>query len=490
MSSSTSSISDTILAQFTELDATKFQFHDMRSFAPATPISDRLFIATQYASAYTHQHGPRSFWKGLAVDLLTTPAYVVMHLVNMPIALGESLIAGAVGTLGVCLWTAIRVTHIFEKTQWPFTGERVVDSLEKYTVKMITHSTHSALTLIMLFYVMCLGGGPGNFHTRHVAYHEGIRLSSVFAVQAIAGTMILVAKAREEGKNINAFQSAVMNAGVSVATLLPGAFSHAAQAIRQDSNFIFRVALTSLPETIPSFDEFLTKYPAHRTTILNFTFSRLWDVSYRNDLKKLLIDVILFCGIFSPGLALNHRSKQEITYRNHLQTLVKKAVSEIYNDKTLSSAFGENDKEVREALESDANAIIAIACFTQLLEMREDSVICPKEFESEDLKAYNERRDKIIKTRDQYATFSSDQQKVLIQKLLKGSSFDLEAEKYPTKAIQDLYVSINELAAALHQGKLMSQIMINPDAEEMMGFQNLFAKGIQEAIKELPPIVG
>jgi len=448
------------------------------------PISAHLFSGILGFGTFVHQNVSNERLPGKVVCFAAKAVVYTGYLANSILALVESVAIFAIGLTAATF-------HALTK------GKSEI--LQKYTIKCFAYSINSFLTLATQVFLAHNRVFPKYQFMTTLHAHAHLVISAL-ASQAIWGGIFnhLAGRPKSPVALVNILSESLPTLTVDMVS-----------AIARDFNLHLNgVHLNSMPNI-----------QQHRQTVSNFTFTRLLNLEYRQQLINLSRDYLQFTGVVLPQaqgavtvdsniFILNSLGSDDKKYQAHLEKLTKEATIEAYQNKDLVACFAEEGEQGdpvelgQTALEGFYPEIyIPLTNYTQLKELELENNSCPAKFISRELLPYQDRKLKIDAARIMLQKLPKEHKDILVKKLLKGSSFDAnkalenlsiektlkpEELKIQQGAIQKAYLDISALASPLHQGKLMSQLTMdlhNLNASSNNLFQGAIQKGIAEATK-------
>ncbi|WP_068466802.1 hypothetical protein [Candidatus Protochlamydia phocaeensis] len=456
------------------------QLAQQPDYTHLTPVSTYVFSGFRYIAIQLHQNASPTQWHGSALRGISKAVAVAGYCLNMPIALAETAVGLSAATIGIGL-------HLL-------TGARS-ETLQRYTLKSIAYTFNSLGNLLLQLIFLGKLRFP-EYHTHTAILNQANYLLCGLSTQLVGGYIFdQMAGRNPVNRGLNGEENplppSLLRTGYLLAQQIPSTLREIITGIDRDFNHHRQYLVES-----SVLQSFLNAHPEYGELIRSFTFSRLAEADYRQQISRMVTDFFTHQQMLRPAdpvatantefvISTNQASDDE--YRNQLQTFVKNGVKEIYQTPELVSCLGENEQAGKEALEGFYPEVyLPIAHYAQLKELESD-LTCPNTFGSNDLRSYNERRQKLEEAQRELRALSSEEKDYLIKKLLNSDYTSEQSFSEESKArIQHLYNAIGSLGGSLHQGKLMSQLTVNiGTGNQLFSSQNLFQKAYQDALQEV-----
>lgn len=434
-----------------------------------TPASAHLFFGISSSTTQISQNRPNHYWQGRLCTAIAEAIVVAGYACNSVIALAE--VIGALAIAIVC------------STGYLVLGS-TSDLLHRYAVKSWGYSTHSACILVFQIFLlrnrMPIEHHSLNRFLSHGAYlfssTLGAHLASKLYLSLFQGFdlpySLVYPEAKEEDAEFTAFTSAAH------AFIQNGPLTDLLGALDRDFGEGATAAQYSQQLQTQSLVTFFEHYPEHRAVLsmLNFDDAiKMFESESRMRIRNMASDFVHFS--YHPN-SYGSSIEQEKVYQRCLQTHVREAVQRVRVDPVLLSYLSETEspEDGKEALEGFwPQVYVPLAHYAQFCELVANDIECPAEFSNERLKVYNTRRQELLAAKAQVAGFSEHEKAELVRKLLSVKDYEPQVSVETQSQITRLLDLMHKLAAALHQGTLMSEYS---DAE----FVNLFQKAYQEAL--------
>ncbi|MCX6990480.1 MAG: hypothetical protein NTX49_05390 [Chlamydiae bacterium] len=435
------------------------------------PVSARVFHLINYsANELFYAAKERPTFEVPLKALAYATSYTGMTL-NSVVALVEAAATGAIAIVAT-------IIHIATGAQSEF--------LQKYTLKCWSYSFNCSSVLITQVFFLAHGLAT-KYHLADAAILNVQSLTSSVVAHLVLGSMF----------------NNIAGRTVSVAyttNFLTDAFRTAAvdllQAARDD-----RLIAADRPGA-PG-NDFFTRFPQHRQTVQRFFNRQAGDAQVTPEERSIQLqaavrDFMQHLGIAAPVAGApdaagiiplgNNFTGAETAYQQKLERLVKDASTQVYRNDDLVRHLCE-DAAAANPVQGGRDAIdgffpeiyIPLANYAQLVEL-EGEITCPQRFSVGALAQYNARHAALLEAKRNLEALSPSEKALLIRKLL-NSSINIEGVSADRKAaIQLVSNQIGALSGALHQGSLMSQMVLNiNNPGQLVTGTNLFQRAIQAA---------
>lgn len=446
------------------------------------PFSARLGSACLFARTELQQRADRTQWHGRAMVDLSKATTIIGAAIVIPIALIEMAAAFAIASL----LTLINKFICMNRS----------DFFQKYTLMSHSYGLHGLATCALA--VAALIKPPTyHYHTLNMVGDRLLHYGTAGFAQAVigAGYDRMAGRHREAGGS----QYGVERAANLLVDNQRELIHDAIDAIRRD----FGSDLRNLE--IPVIQDFLNRHEEYRP-LLNNPLQTLQN--QRPQWIAMVRDFLQEAGVMVPQAGadgifeLAGRNDQENQYQTNLQRIVKRSLTEIHDNPefaaSISPVVGTAADGQQLILDNDASIYIPLANYVQYQELLEHENTCPDEFQTNDLRALNDRREKIEALKTELSSinprtgnaFSQDMRDVLVKMLLNPDRFDLDGEFFDEddkEKIREIFRGITRLSGSLHQGKLLSRLVVDLNAADgqMVTSVNYFFKACQEAVTEI-----
>lgn len=432
-----------------------------------TPIGARGFAAISSAAATLYQKASSVHWHGRLIRALADTLVIAGYGIN-------SLI-GAVEIVGG-LASALIVSTAYFATGFSS------DFLKNCSVKTWSYSVHS-IAILAVQMTMLFNRVFSEHHSFNCLLSHSTHLLSIAMVMWYFDNELSDPPARAD-EGVDALDNDVSPLISAIYTFIQnGPLIELLVALDRDfgedaTPRQFRAMLQR-----QSVLNFFQHYPQHEVVIQDLGIENIFQAAYRRRWRDMAADFVHYS--YHPGArgqipevhVINNNSEKDGAYQNVLVAHVKAAVNAIKKDSILLGYLSDtgSSREGKEALEGFWPQIyVPLARYAQMQELMAKDIACPLRFESNRLQKYNERYKELIAARALFQKVPEDMKQSLIKKLLHPSE-DISGE------LKLLVSKIDDLAAALHQGTLMSFSTI----ESITGHtssQNLFQKAYMEAL--------
>lgn len=387
--------------------------------------------------------------------------------------------------------------------------------LQKFTLKLCAYSIHSIGVTGLQIY--CLKKGFfSKYHTLNAAANH-----SMHAISAIMSQFIGYGFDRWAGRNPASNDQRPSPSVIRIIRILielaPAILNDITRGAARD----FAVHLRD-NQNNPDLQVFLQNNPNYTEILQRFNYGEVRsNALYRGQILQLIGNYFIQAGILrrfsanlnerpmaSPAQApeqiqvfgINNNEKDR-NYQIELTVLIKKTFIDLYyNEDLISMLSDDKTKPQKEQVEEGrdnletlfGDAATKFAHYVQYQELQ-SPIQCPETFAAHELQPYNNRYELIKDAKKRLETLSPEEDKILVEMLLKTAEFDLNAcgLKDERKAfIQKLYTDIGVLDNQLHHGKLLAQKFVNVQEltqgnfNEAFGAKNMFDI-CKEAIEEI-----
>lgn len=430
------------------------------------PICARLGRGVLWTTTTLQKKASETEWHGHVVRFLSKATLFLGAVILVPLALIESVSLFIIGGLGI----AINKFLCQSRSQF----------LQKYSLKAISYAIHSGVVTIAMF-ILGLKNPNLKYHTNNALVDQALYLGSAGFTQMTFGTAVDLAAGRSPQmafeRSLNLFVDSH-----------PDLLNDIMTQIQRD----FGLNLRERMREIPHMEAFLNRHPEDRDFIHNFNFTRLVnDQVYRRRAGEFLHRYLEEARVVRPQadevevnalrFELNVNSAEEAAYQNRLGTHVRTAFLDIHDNPAFARCLDSGQYPGKDLLEMfDASIYLPVAGYAQYKELLEP-IQCPVQF-SGNLTDFNTRRQLLITAQNKVNLLTPDQRGRLVEKILRGSDMHTQGP------VQEAYIDISFLAAALHRGALMTKTAI--DLREIEGgnvldVRNLFQKACQDAVGEI-----
>ena len=443
----------------------------------AKPLSSRILHKVQHLNIKIAHLPIQKGWKKNSIKILSGSVVAATYLITLQIAVIELTASLALGLLG---------------TLFQLIATKDNDRIEKYSIKTLAYGLHSMCTMSLAFaslITLGLSRNEWSIPKKHV-YASMIDGTTYLGSAATAQLFCTYMFNSIRGAKDNAY---ILRSNQAIVEGTPIVFSDMAKSIDIDCENV-GVENDCDPKNFAR--DYLAAYPPanHRDWITDFDFIDFISGHVLNPLNSLVdqytnnnhfIDADNILERTNTEVVINPYNDVEKRYHDHLKHCVTEAVRRMIQEewaKYLDIANSmEEGTEILAGFYSEAT--IPLANIAQFIEL-EERIICPREFNQEDLTRYNTRKHRLETEKGILDSLSDGDRDLLIERLIKTSLFELGARRYANReAVDHLFNSITDLSGELHQGKLLTLPTINVDTYEGGG-ENYFGKCWQQAIQE------
>lgn len=446
------------------------------------PLSSQIFTGMHTVHIDLCRETAPSAWHGHTIRFFLHTALMAGYAVNTVLAFSEGFLFTAFGLVA-------SIPHLALKSRSA--------TLQKYTICSFGHGLNAFAIGWLQITTLAYYINKQNF----VQYHSIVTIVNemTYMLSACISEQLFGALFNARAARAGIIRNE--DVGERGGRVLLGALPHS--LMRLLSSFILDFGFFVQRIRIGSFSQFFDAFPQHRDLVTNFSFQQIRDPVIRPRLIQALRDFSNHLGFTLPAaqgaanpleVRLNNNGVNDIAYQNQLKVIIKESFIEIYKSDQYPAYLNQKTNKVEAVQDGksdmdcfSANIYQPIAHYAQLKEIEKTDIQCPEAFTNRELHQYNARRQKLLKLQQDLRTITADEKNVLIEKLMRMSSFNL-SEKITAPdsqaKVQTLFVGISELAGPLHQGKLMSELVLNFDNLAATG-RNLFQGACQDAYTEL-----
>ncbi|BBI16977.1 hypothetical protein [Neochlamydia sp. S13] len=447
------------------------------------PLSHQMCRGITYVGTAMQQHANSRRWHGKIIVVLSKSFVATGYLLNTPMAIIEGLVTAALAAIALA-------GHILLNARSPL--------FQKITLKLCAHSLNSAL--ITDLQVTCLKQGFfSKYHSLNAAASHAIHGISALIPQLIGHTFD-----RQAGRlpTDGSLAPSVIKAIRIALEIAPAALQDISRGLARDFSSSIR---NNLYDNI-TLEIFLRQNPDCIDMLNRLNFESLRDIHYRLRLLNLVGSYLMQASLLEGYQNTHHIYRynvnthaKDIKYQTHILYLIKAAFIDLYDNEELVCLLSKEKDKVkaiedgRELLETLYNINLQLANYAQLQELRAE-IVCPLQFRAVDLKPYNARYQRLVHAKNCLNQLSSEEQAILMKKLLQLGSYDIEKQglsKKRAKFVQQLFNEIGTLSGELHQGNLLSRTFVDVnilnqgDVYRAFGAENLFVQACQKAIQEI-----
>jgi hypothetical protein len=453
------------------------------------PLNVMTFRGFMFISTELSKHASPDRWHGHVLRFLSKTLTIATCATHIPFAMVDSLFFGILAGGGYAFRSLTNSKS---------------EILQKYTVRSLAHCIHS-FEAVILYFVLLFNKVELKSHTviqvvdhlMHIGTASFIQLTFGHHFDIITGRYIPPVLPRRPAAtpaataaDLPPSQQRTISMIISALPRATDSLFHAISLDFSHQNVQILRLRAALREVAPNLFQQLTL-----DTLVNRERRNLWLQQFIN---ALVAQGVIPAPV--PGeehiMRLNTLANNEADYQKHLQNRVKQSWIEIYNTDALVQCLSEKNVPISERVQNGKDALsgfyattyIPVANYTQYKELLDAEVKCPAVFESQDLRQYNNRLQKITEAKTKLQALTPVEKETLVKKLLLGDDLNLATSGHNAEKqadIQLLFKSVVDLAGTLHQGKLMSQAAINLTTGEA-DYRNLFQQGCQEAANSLP----
>lgn len=443
------------------------------------PVSSRVFHGVQHLNISITQLGIEEDWKRKAVCIASKTLTLSTYLLSINIALIEAISAVTFGLLGTMI-------------QLAFTKDN--DLIEKYSIKALTYGLNSIATAGIAvgslggFFSSSIDWGIPNKHVQ-VSVFEGYSYLGSAAIAQLFSTMMFnsIRKVKDNSPNIRSTQATIEG--------IPCVFAEIARSMNRECEML---GCENDFEPKEFARDFISAYPpssTERDWTKDFDLTEFLEEQVANPIQQLMQQFLHQYRLIEntdeilerreTEIVMNPLSVAEKRYHDHLKTCVKEAIRHLIQDEWAKYIEEDNNFETGKDKLSyfDAAWTIPLANITQLIELA-SPLACPDTFDHENLTDHNIRKNTLQQLKRILRALSSNDKKLLIERLIKTSMFELETRHYDNiDAVNQLYHGINQISADLHQGQLLTLPTINLETLEGGG-ENYFGRCWGEGVAE------
>jgi hypothetical protein len=441
------------------------------------PLSSRAFTAFQHLYAFSRHINIQTPWQDKCVKALFTGLTITGYLSAIILGLIEGIAFTSLGLIGMAFQA------LFTKNS---------DFIEKYSIKLAAYGLNSFTTftigILSLSQIKSNEWGLPKLHSTATIIDHSIYMGTAALAQLFCGAVFNAIR-NEVSK------SPLIRANCVIIEATPSAFKDIVNSLSMDYSLITPEQPCD-PETYAN--DFINAFPSpERDWLRDFdlqaflrdqTLGPLFALIEQYTTQHQFIDGEAVVDSNRNEIILNPYSNPEKIYHNHLKECVKEAVHQMSEQGWAKFLDVDNNFEAgMDALKDfDAGVTLPLANIAQYLEITHP-IRCPYRFTHPDLLDYNtpSRLEKLQLLHATLATLSENDQKLLVEKLIKLSDFSLHDRSFEREESAELiYRSICDLSGHLHCGKLLTLPTIDLNNLEGGG-ENYFGNSWREGIEML-----